>query len=104
MAYEYCPGLPDTSEVASPVCPGATPCPDKSINPPPIVCKQNRYLLAQHYFKHGQAKKGVTGAYLPACTVCSANINTVLFSRVGQLTEHKGYHVEIPTTQVPPVV
>jgi hypothetical protein len=102
MSSNDCPGLPESIYTQSPICPaGKYPCLNKSTTPGTVECKGPRYLISQHYIQNGWVKKGVSGAYLPAVTMCDLRITPVLLSKTKVLW--KNYFVEIPPGQVPSV-
>lgn len=70
-----CPGLP-IPEYSNPICPGKWACPDGS------NCKSMTYILAEHYVKQGHLLPGASGAYVPAMTMCFANINPIKISNL----------------------
>lgn len=67
-------------------CRGKTPhhCLDKRTNPATSSCVGMRYVFPRHEIRNGYAKTGVTGAYLPAATVCKAMVTPVPLSQLRQ--------------------
>lgn len=84
-----CPGLPQPTTF-TPICPGKWPCPDGS------NCKSMTYIIAPHYIKHGDLLPGVTGAYVPAMTVCFADVNPIRLRDIRKKPQYKTVTVPTP--------